>query len=310
MSRALPVFAAVALVAGCGNNFDPASRIASVRILAARADRPYARPGDSVQVDLLAVDGRADRSRPMALFWIPAPCINPPDDAYYACYPSFEALFARGVDLTSALAAGPAFSFPIPADALEAGAAFGSAVVFAMACAGHVQYVGQRGPSPLGVPFACFDDGGAELGPDTFVFAYARIFVSAALTNANPVIDALTFDGQRVQPGAGITLDNCPAAPCPGTPIDVVVPADSQEIDPTNVAVDGTVAREGIWVDYYLTGGKVKYDVRVLYDAAAGRVPSAVDLEAPAAPGEHELWAVVHDNRGGVAWLEVPIHVR
>src|SRR5215471_4846300 len=82
----LGMAAFVAFVA-CGvGDFDPASKVDSVRILALRADEPYAKPGDAVHLEVLAVDQRADRSRPMTIYWIPFVCLNPPNDAYYACF--------------------------------------------------------------------------------------------------------------------------------------------------------------------------------------------------------------------------------
>jgi hypothetical protein len=318
MRRATPVALVALLVpalASCGNDFDPASKIASVRVLASRADKPYARPGDSVELEVLAVDGRADRSRPMAVYWIPAPCINPPEEAYYKCYPSFAATFARGADATPHLVRGSKLSLRIPSDILAA--PFANVFAFSIACAGHVRYVGRRGPSPQAAPFACVDSGGAELGTEDFVFAYSRVFVTAGITNDNPTIEGVTLDGKVVDPAAGITLAPCPTPSrkgedptCRVAALDVVVPPRSQELDPTNLDVARNVQREGLWVAYYSTGGKLKDDVRVLYDARAGKVSSAVDFEAPATTGDATLWAVVHDNRGGTSWIEVPLRTR
>lgn len=312
----------LALVAlACAPDFDPASKVQSVRILATRADKPYAKPGDTIALELLATDARKDKPRPMAVFWMPVPCINPRADAYYECYPAFEATIPRGVDLAAQLVSGTKLSVHVPDDILarsassQSGTPFGTLVVFSMACAGHVEYVGPSGTSPQAVPFACFDENRQRLGADDFVFAFSRIFVFADRGNQNPVIDGLTFDGQPVDVNAGISIDHCTdpkagtkSSKCPTTPIDVVVPPASQEHDPS--VSDGS-ARESVWVDYYLTGGKVKNELRLLYDVQIGKVPnSADDLEAPGAPGEHTLWAVVHDNRGGVNWIQVPMHVR
>lgn len=318
---ALPFF--LAALSACGNDFAPASKIEGVRILAARADKPYAKPGDTVNVDLLAFDGRRDTSRPMRLQWISAPCFDPPGGLAEACYPAFEGMFARGVDLTPQLLAGPSRSFTVPSDLLarsvasQSGTPFANVFTFAFACAGHVEYVGARGPSPRAVPFACFDDGGHELGAEDFVFASSRVFVFADRANANPIVSAITLDGQVVDPASGVTLDRC-ATPskvgaeptCPTHALDVVVPEGSHELDPSNADVSGAALREAVWVDYYLTDGRVKSDVRVLFDARAGRVPSENDLEAPSESGDATLWAVAHDNRGGVGWASVPIHVR
>jgi hypothetical protein len=309
--------------ANCGNDFDPVSKVESVRILASRADKPYAKPGDSVELDLLAADGRKDPATPMALFWIPTPCVDPPDEAYDNCYPAFEGTFARGVDLTSQLVSGPRLSLAIPGDILarsastQSGVPYANVFAFSIACAGHVEYVGQRGSSRQAVPFACFDAGGSELGADDFVFAYSRVFVFADRSNANPVIEAVTLDGQPIDPAVGLALDPC-ATPsktgetstCPTSTLDVVVPSSSQEIDPSDIGLDGNLLREGLWVDYYVTGGKVRDDVRILYDTRLGRVASSTEFEAPAAGGDSTMWAVVHDNRGGVSWTEIPIHTR
>jgi hypothetical protein len=112
-------------------------------------------------------------------------------------------------------------------------------------------------------------------------------------------------------------VDHCPTPSrkgeeptCPTSALDVVVPASSQELDASNVDLSGRVLREGLWVDYYVTGGKVRDDVRILYDSRLGKVPSATTFEAPSAPGDATLWVVAHDNRGGVSWAELAIHAR
>jgi hypothetical protein len=306
----------------CGPTFDPASKVTSVRILATRADKPYAKPGDTVAVDLLAVDGRRDRPAQMALSWIPVPCIDPPGDAYYACYPAFAAALTPGVDLTPVLTQGPKLVFKVPDDVLsrttseQGGTRFGTIVVFSLACAGHVEYLGFNVASPEAVPFGCFDGTGRRLGPDDFVFAYTRLFVFDDRTNQNPEIGGITFGGQPVDLNLGITVDHCPTpsgygagakSTCPTLPIDVVVPESSQEPDPSR---GGELGKEAIWVDYYLTGGKIKDDVRIVYDAHLGRVRSEDDYEAPADEGDATVWAVVHDDRGGVNWVEMKVHTR
>jgi hypothetical protein len=95
------LFAGVALGAAalgawllaCGPaDFASSTLINSVRILATRSDLPYAPPGQTVHSEVLAVDGRPDAASmtPMKVYWLPFVCINPPDDAYYACFSSLE----------------------------------------------------------------------------------------------------------------------------------------------------------------------------------------------------------------------------
>src|SRR5579884_998305 len=73
--------------------FPDLALVTSVRILASAADTPYAKPGDVVNVHVLAFDGRASPTRPMTVYWLPFVCENPANDAYYAC---FQQLAQRG----------------------------------------------------------------------------------------------------------------------------------------------------------------------------------------------------------------------
>ena len=311
-------FAAVTLLAACQSDLPPASLVAGVRILATRADLPYAAPGESVSLQALVADGRADPSRPLQVYWLPTPCLNPAGDAYYNCYPSFGGTFAPGVDLSSQLTAGEHLGITLPADALSssiphAGVSdpYGLAFVVLAACAGTLEYrPAPAGQSPLTTPFVCLDTSGAELGPSDFVFAFTRIYVYADRRNANPVIDHLTFGGAPIDPTAGLSFSHCTASDeskCATTDLDIVVPEQSWELDPGSQGPSGSTAHEAIWVDYYVTAGHVGDDAMVLFDAHSGRASSTKDAyEPPLSAGPGTLWAVVHDNRGGVSWLQVP----
>jgi len=322
-SAVAPLFALVAAVAACSSDLPRSSLVEGVRILATSADLPYARPGESVSLRVLAADGRADRSRPMRLFWLPAPCVNPPGDDYFGCYPAFATTFAPGVDLAPQLVAGDRWSFTMPADAIASAAphpgapdAYGVAFVFVLACAGHLEYVpvDASAQSPVTTPFGCFDDAHAALGPSDFVFAFTRVYAFADRRNANPVIDHLTFGGAPVDPAAGVALDHCTAADessCATTDLDAVVPDASWELDPGTLDRSGAPGHEGLWVDYYATGGRFANDSVVLFDATTGRASPTTDAyAAPLAPGPGTLWAVVHDTRGGASWIGVPLSAR
>jgi hypothetical protein len=311
------------VVVSCGNDFAPVSQIRGVRILAARADHPYARPGQAVRLDLLAVDGRERSPEKMRVFWIPLPCVNPPGGFDEACYPLLAARFTPGVDLTSELVEGSSFSFVVPPTALadsttnQSGTAYGSVVVFSLACAGHIELVGVDRSRPQASPFRCVGEGGEVRGADDFVFALSRVFVFADRTNENPRIDGFVADGKPLAAGASFPLERCPTPSkpneditCPVHTLDVRVPESSQELDPSYLDPAGNPLREALWVDYYVTAGKLKNDVRVVFDPKLGRSVSADELEAPAVAGPAMAWAVVHDNRGGVAWASVSLLVR
>jgi hypothetical protein len=318
---------------GCEEDFDPVSRITSLRILAAQADRPYTEPGSTVNIRLLAHDGRKDRPEDSnvadLLYSVPTSCENPLSDLYYACYPGFASQFQPGEDVTDRLTRGSSFQISISANIIEsrppvAGSApFGSVFAFSMACSGRVRYLGiQTKPSPQSPPFGCFDDAGSRLGENDFVFAFSRVFVFNDRSNGNPRIDSLsvggnTFDFQTLQDCAdpavggtdcGVKLTRCTKSDqddCRTVKVDIVVPPESQEVDPS-----GDRGREQVWVDYYATAGKFEDDIRILYDASRGRLSDTdVDFLTPRESGEHKLWAVVHDSRGGVSWVELQLQV-
>ncbi len=84
------LYGMIALQAWALSSCSPADFVSStvingVRILASRASKPRAAPGDEVNVDLLAFDGRPNAKAPK-LYWLPIGCVNPTNDAYYACF--------------------------------------------------------------------------------------------------------------------------------------------------------------------------------------------------------------------------------
>jgi hypothetical protein len=339
-SSAVFVLAAlVATLASCLKvDFDPASVVSSVRILAAGADKPYAKPGDSVELEVLAYDGRADRSRTMTIYWIPIPCINPPRDLYFLCFSQFGASGASGAngggggggtasalplqpgtDLTPLLPTGPKFSFKMPEDAIAAHpptpgatAPYGLAIVFNVACAGRVK-IEAPGDNPQSVPLGCYDDAGNKLGPSEYVIGFTRVYAYDAITNANPALGDVTFEGVPVGPD-GIVVDHCVEAQfeaCQTKKIGVVVPDDASEPNPLSKDASGHPQREQVWAAYYGTLGRFDSEIRLLFDASQGRVPDPDNrFKIPREPGTGTLWVVVRDNRGGATWRDVKITVR
>jgi hypothetical protein len=127
--------------------FQSSTVIDSVRILASRASEPRARPGDTVTLDLLANDGRVNPVGTMGLFWLPIPCVNPPNDAYYAC---FAQLVAGGGDAGVLLSAGAGTGASASADAGASASADGGASADADGAAGTGADTGADGAAGAG----------------------------------------------------------------------------------------------------------------------------------------------------------------
>lgn len=286
---------------------------------------------------------------PLKIYWIPFVCVNPREDLYYLCFvpgddggiqgdgivPAMPggggvdagalppglggggggalANLPTGIDLGPFLPQGNTFSFRMPDGVVKervGSVPYGLALVFNIACAGQVRIRERGGPNPQQVPVRCTDAEGNDLGPDDYVIGISRIYSYPDRTNANPVVESVTVDGVPVDPKVGLVMDRCTAArraDCPAKKIDVKVPESSWELNPS----EGANPREQIWVTYYADLGQLEDNARLLYDPNAGRVSeSDVELRAPGQPGDGTLWAVVHDNRVGAAFVVLPVHIR
>jgi hypothetical protein len=376
------LFAPVAAwLASCGpSGFQDEALVNGVRILATRSDLPYAKPGDTVTLTVLAADGRSSKPEPMVIYWfpvtIPMPltlplpksafvCQDPADDAYYACFANLLAAISDGgaggagdgagagakdggdspvgaigpgVDLSPFLPEGPTLSVPLSSDIIakhppvKGTDAYGVAIVFNMACAGHPELlpVDSSNLSFNQLPVGCFDKNGNQLDTNSYVVGYATVYAYETLTNQNPVISNFVYNGEDMDGGfigdssttqdagsfgeAGIVVPVCTDSnsnDCPTVGFNVIVPQSSWEIDPQDIGANGQPLHEQIWVDYYWTAGSFSDDSRLMYDPTEGFVGgTTVSLTAPANPTPATFWAVVHDNRGGVAWDIVPYTVR
>ena len=339
-----------ALVACGGGGFDPASKVDSVRLFVVKADKPYAKPGEMVNLEALVTDARRERPRAAKLYWIPILCLNPKDDLYYLCFAnagdasnqagatrlvplgSFAdagadgggggnpfAAIPTGVDLGPFLPQGPTFSFRMPDDAVKARPTdpehpYGLAILFNVLCAGRLEFLARDpGGAPQQVPVSCSDENGVQLPPSDYVIGITRVYSVPDRTNTNPVIEKVTFEDKDVDVAQGITFEKCTAEKekdCKENKIDLRVSDDSWEANPADVTRDGEL-REQIWVDYYSDIGTFSDEARLLFDTRQGRISdSEVKFFAPKDVADGTMWAVVHDNRGGSTWIVVPFHVR
>jgi hypothetical protein len=325
--------AALAALPSCSGDFDPASKIQSVRILGLKADKPYAKPGDTVSLEMLAVDRRPNRDRPMTIYWLPIVCTNPPNDAYFGCFtpraqltgPNGEAGAPGGVvagagDVTGQLPKGATFAFKVPANAVTAhppvpgsNGPYGLSIVFYLACAGRVRFAtrDEASANPQQVPLFCVDDDGNRLGADDYVLGFWRTYVYDDRPNANPVIDGVRVNGEVADVTKPIAITACAdrkSPDCAPVKVDVVVPPSSQEDKP----YDPDAPRERVWVSASADVGDVGSATRLLYDTKAGALsdnPIELRGDFDDVGKSGTLWLVVRDNRGGAAWTSVPLTV-
>lgn len=205
-----PLALTLLALAGCGEPIDKASDIRSLRVLAVRADQPFARPGADVELSMLWHDGsrRAvlpDGSRrAVQVLWM-GQCVNPPGDLYSECYPTLRAAMAGWTDqdLRDQIAPagvadkttgfGDSFTVAVPPTVISnrkqaAGVVhpFGVVYVFFAACAGQLRLSASRGvDDPF--PVTCADSAtGQALGPDDFEIGYYPIYAYDDISNRNP----------------------------------------------------------------------------------------------------------------------------
>ena len=203
--------------------------------------------------------------------------------------------------------------------------------MFFVACGGDVVY-DPAPPRSSGLPLRCVDPAsGADLPADELVFGYTPIFVFAELTNANPVVEGVTFRGA---PATTATCDTgcpeghacsghrclpivprCDAATeddCPKHHFAPVVARSSVELDVITSALDRRETGESLWVEYAARGGRFESGTRVLHDPSRGWIDDHAGRFTAfgAPPGEATLYAIVRDNRGGQSFATLDVLVQ
>jgi hypothetical protein len=360
---AVSAFAAVLglrALSGCEGDFDPSSKLITLRVLAVRADEPYPKPGTKVKLEMLWHDGKSppdqgpnaprdagaagaagagpgaqadagaetgsgaaaaaapSSSRQVQILWL-AGCFDPRGDLYYNCYSQIASLLqgaapAGGAPDPSVLryvGLGDTFTLDVPADIISRRPVapevepYGLSYVFFFACAGTI------GPAPAGasgLPVACFDKSGNALGADDFVPGYLSLYSYDSRTNANPILNGIALSGSAIGESEQRHLPGCRSGACPEVPINAIIDRASAELDPGALDAQGRQLSEQLWVDYYATDGKLAKGARLVNDATKGWNDDNGVMYTPPAPGTKVyLFAVVHDNRGGVAWAKRPV---
>lgn len=200
---------------GCSATFDPPTSVKTLRVFGAKVDKPYAKPGETVKIELLYYDaspkriGPDGKPRPVEITWFGG-CNNPIGDLYYGCFPIFGEIFASALkpdgtpDLTKLIGKvgqGNTFSQTLPADIITSRPPpsgttlpYGVNYAFFAACAGETFL---DPSSKTGLPIGCRDRATQQpLGADDFVFGYASVYAYDAVENKNPVVDGRSFQGK------------------------------------------------------------------------------------------------------------------
>ncbi len=331
--------------ASCARPFDPQSLVSTLRVIAVQADHPTPAPDTDVTFQMLAYDGSphaigADgKPRLVEIVWIGG-CEDPAGDLYYKCYdtmgPALDAL--RSGAPSPLVGRGSTYTWHLPADLVSRRSGsgkskfpYGLAYVFYAVCAGKVV---ATGATDLTTPrLGCVDDSGAQVSSDGFVYGYMPLYSYPGIDNHNPIVTDGLFDGAPPSTQSCKTDADCAAsdacgstgvclpviAPCPtsGTcpshSVQPTVDPSSAEPDPMASALAGAPRTEQIVVEYLTSAGSTSAgDTNIVVDPVAGpRTGYGGSWSPPtSAVGETRIWALVRDNREGVAWWTVDVVVR
>jgi hypothetical protein len=336
---ALASLAALAVGAPCcgGGDLGSPAEVTELRVLAVTADKPYAAPSDMVTFRLTYADALGDEPRPLSVKWIGG-CVNPIGDDYLGCFaqPSVIASLVMSKDQMvaadqSGVPDAVSFAMPIPGDVLdepqiaESGAPFSVAYAFFVVCAGTIQLAAaEQGEESF--PLQCIGEGGKVLGAESFVVGYTQVYVFGdGRPNTNPPVLGLMLDGTDI-PGdaeSAPVVEKCVVAAtpqeggcaqnaaddCKTYKIQATV-EDVAEIDPESYKPGETPVKEAIWIDYFTDKGDITGFRQLVNDPATGYKPvHATTFTPPAEAGLVNLWAVVHDARGGSSVIRRVVRV-
>jgi hypothetical protein len=197
-----------ALAAGCGGDFDPGSRLNSLRVLAVVADKPYAKPGEEVHLTLTAFDPTdlPDGTPTHKTTYAWAACVNPQSSTVVGCLSQFfqDSRNSPGNPLQNGSVtigtSNVGFKYTIPKNALDGrdGQARANAFVgfVSVVCPGDLKFDPNANLQAGQLALTCVDsDTGRVLDLPEFQLGIKRIFVRATDRNANPVVSGVTWDG-------------------------------------------------------------------------------------------------------------------
>ncbi len=236
----------------------------------------------------------------------------------------------------------PPLALEVPSDIISARptaegvvSPYGTLFQFYAACAGELRIVRDLEQSQS-MPLRCVDPAtGRDLPASDFEFGYTPLYAYADLENQNPVIETVWL-GDEISSRECIEERDCSENEVCGSTGTCLPRLQSCRTDDTceelwfgpevgeasvelsmSAYLDQTSAPpETLWVSYYTDFGEFEKEARIVSDPASGFRTDALGLYRPRfderflpIPREVRLFAVVRDNRGGVAWAERRIWV-
>jgi hypothetical protein len=337
-------FVALAATLGCGVDFDPASKVNTLRVLAVQKDKPYARPGESVSLQLLWHDPRSALAAGPApeIAWLAA-CENPPGDLFERCFEQFQTLSPEqllerlSLPTAGATSHNDRFTFTTSADVIASRPPpkdpelipYGITYVFFAICAGRLSVA--FGES---FPLLCYEErdgndgfsaGDARLGPESFIVGYSAVFAYERVGNANPTLSGIEFNGAVFSSAPSDGTTNLPARDlCVGDSCSAAAAEDNETscVDALTLdACDGcgkvglkpTIARSSAETDTVastLSGSTLTEQMWVNYYTSVGEVDDDVRLLNDAGRGWADAYGTQYSPgaQPGVGYLWAVAH--
>ena len=136
-----------------------------------------------------------------------------------------------------------------------------------------------------------------------------------AASDGSDAGDAPDAGDAGVEPQPHQTAPEPPHVPackshCPKYGINPTLIENDPGNDQTDPLREGSAENKQMWIDYYSDRGTINHAAKSLRDAALGWFPdNGSTWTPPSDPGPVNIWAVVHDNRGGTSWVRLQICV-
>ena len=263
----------------CGTDFERSAALVTLpRLLAVRAEPPEAAPGAEVTYSaLLATPVGEDDALIDWSFCATPPARPEPGAVSSACL--------QGE--TENVASGTSVSMATPDDACRR---FGP---LAMPLVNTTQ---------VGQPVSPDETGGSYqpvrlAWPGGLAFAFQRLTCDPR---------GISMDGASAyraarQPNRNPRIAAFTTSPESGSDLDLTVTWSSEDVE-TYVTIDPATStlvtkRERLWVAWFVTGGLLDQDAT---PATSTALAASTRWHGPSAPGIYFVWAILHDDRGGL----------